>query len=182
MKGKYIGYYLGLGSLKSLKPNLQNRSSHHPPSKQMKNLEKWKDGSWWLLSRRGRVLSHLSAYHCRTGALFSKLKRSQMWLQAKNLVHLTFNYVRLPGINSKSPEWVTPYCGGWKHPSFNPASHLRMFAVWQLQGSRMLCRELLKLTWSSDSYSPCSYSMWAQMIRPGETWTISKRTTELWGC
>ena len=47
------------------------------------SLEKVKDGNWWLLVARGRLLTHLRAYKCKISSHSSKLKRSQMCLQAK---------------------------------------------------------------------------------------------------
>lgn len=59
-------------------------------------------------------------------------------------------------------------------------SHLERFAACQEPGSGMLWRHCRSSS-SSLTTRACCYCIWAQMILPGETWTVSKVTTELRG-
>lgn len=106
----------------------------------MQPLEK-KDGIWWLLVPRGRLLPHLCVYRCNIGSHSSKLKRCQMCLQEKNLVHLTLNHARLPGSNGQSLLPVISSCRGKRHETVNQTNNLERFSAHQGPGSWMFWKD-----------------------------------------
>lgn len=131
-----------------------------------------KDGSWWLLIPKGRLLPHLWDYKYKIGSHSSKLKRCQMCVQEKNLVHVTLIHARLPESNGESLLQVNS-CWGKRHETVNQTNNLKRFCTHQGPGSGMF--------WEDYGSYPSDYPRSSSLSKNTACWSAYTITHAIMG-
>lgn len=88
---------------------------------------KAKNGSWWLLAPRRRVMLHLKAYNCKKHLCPHSWRGARC---AKHLGYLTLSHARPSEGSSERYQWMAPCCRGQRHTSTELTYHLERLAVW----------------------------------------------------
>lgn len=111
-------------------PETQNLEKPHTPSVEQQQAvstpttnasENSGKGEGWKLLTTGMKRKTPASRNClqlQNKVTVLKVKEKSDVLQAKNLVHLNTNYLRLRGRNGESPGWVNIFCRGWRHSSW----------------------------------------------------------------